>query len=142
MPTRPTRLHVCARPHDPHEPLPTRLKIVIPLAATVLFTVSAWRHRAQHSTAFDLGFYDQILYLLSRGEAPVSSFLGFHFLGDHVARAAGMLVWLGSWNRTVRQLSRPATWEAPQEAVAGEGAHLLYEMGHGPFPRGQTMLSF
>ena len=57
------------------------------IAGAVLFAVSTWRHWAQHSTAFDLGVYDQVLYLMSRGESPVSSFLGFHILGDHVAVA-------------------------------------------------------
>jgi uncharacterized membrane protein len=68
-------------------PLPRRLKVVMACAGAVLFAVSTWRHWAQHSTAFDLGVYDQALYLISRGESPVSSFLGFHILGDHVAVA-------------------------------------------------------
>jgi uncharacterized membrane protein len=32
-----------------------------------------------------LGIFDQALYLLSRGEPPISSFTEFHILGDHAA---------------------------------------------------------
>ena len=41
-----------------------------------------------HSTAYDLGIFDQAVYLISRGEPPISTLLGFHILGDHAA-----LIW-------------------------------------------------
>jgi len=69
------------------ERTPLSVYFVGGVGAALLFGVSAWRHHVHRSTAFDLGVYDQIVFLLSRGEAPISSFLGFHFLGDHVALA-------------------------------------------------------
>ena len=56
-------------------------------AAIVFLSCSIWRHRTVNSIAWDLGMYDQVVYLLSRGLPPVSSFLQFHFLGDHVSLA-------------------------------------------------------
>jgi uncharacterized membrane protein len=38
-----------------------------------------------HSAAWDLGIFDQAVYLISQGQPPISSFLGFHILGDHAA---------------------------------------------------------
>lgn len=55
------------------------------LAALVLFAASTVRHLMLISTGFDLGIYDQVAYLLSRGKAPISSYLGFHHLGNHAA---------------------------------------------------------
>ncbi|MBW4465682.1 MAG: DUF2079 domain-containing protein [Pegethrix bostrychoides GSE-TBD4-15B] len=55
------------------------------LATVILFAASAIRHLMLISTGFDLGIYDQVAYLLSRGKAPISSYLGFHHLGNHAA---------------------------------------------------------
>ncbi len=78
-------------PQDPSEPasaprerVPPAVQAMAAVGAVVFFAVGALRHAALRSTAFDLGVYDQVLYLLARGETPTSSFLGFHFLGDHV----------------------------------------------------------
>ncbi len=57
------------------------------IATVILFLYSSFRHAAFQSTAYDLGIYDQIIYLISQGMQPISSFLGFHFLGDHGAIA-------------------------------------------------------
>ena len=53
--------------------------------ALILFICSSARHLLLSSTAFDLGIYDQAVWLISRGQAPISSFLGIHILGDHAA---------------------------------------------------------
>ncbi|MGB7441298.1 MAG: DUF2079 domain-containing protein, partial [Coleofasciculaceae cyanobacterium] len=45
------------------------------------------RHALFQSGVFELGFYDQLVYLISQGQPPISSFLGIHFLGDHAAWA-------------------------------------------------------
>ncbi|HEY9766846.1 MAG TPA: DUF2079 domain-containing protein [Chroococcales cyanobacterium] len=50
-----------------------------------IFAWSFFRHRAFQSGAFDLGIFDQALWLISRGLSPISSFMGFHILGDHAA---------------------------------------------------------
>lgn len=53
--------------------------------ALILFGCSASRHILFQSTAFDLGIFDQAVYLISQGETPISSLMGFHILGDHAA---------------------------------------------------------
>ncbi|MGD1805569.1 DUF2079 domain-containing protein [Dapis sp. BLCC M126] len=58
---------------------------MIALAALVLFISSSLRHALFYSTGFDLGIYDQVVYLISQGESPFSSFLGYHHLGNHAA---------------------------------------------------------
>jgi len=46
---------------------------------------SALRHVLLQSSAFDLGIFDQAVYLISQGKTPISSFMGFYILGDHAA---------------------------------------------------------
>ncbi len=50
-----------------------------------LFATSALRHHLFRSGGLDLGFFDQLVYLISTGQKPVSSILGFHVLADHAA---------------------------------------------------------
>lgn len=52
---------------------------------------SSLRHALFQSGAFDLGIYDQVVYLISQGQPPISSFLGFHHLGNHAAWAVYVL---------------------------------------------------
>lgn len=54
-------------------------------AALVLFGFSSLRHWAIRSTAWDLAFFDQALFLISRGQTPIVSFVNFHALGDHAS---------------------------------------------------------
>jgi len=61
-------------------------KIII-LATLIFFICSSLRHTFFYSTGFDLGIYDQVVYLISQGESPISSFLGYHHLGNHAAWA-------------------------------------------------------
>lgn len=51
----------------------------------LLFACSSVRHVLFQSGVFDLGIFDQAVYLISRGMDPLSSFLDFHILGDHAA---------------------------------------------------------
>ncbi len=60
---------------------------IITIAALVLFMCSSLRHALFYSTGFDLGIYDQVVYLISQGKSPISSFLGYHHLGNHAAWA-------------------------------------------------------
>jgi uncharacterized membrane protein len=55
--------------------------------ALILFGCSSLRHALFQSGAFDLGIYDQVVYLISQGQPPISSFLGFHHMGNHAAWA-------------------------------------------------------
>ncbi|MEG4283429.1 DUF2079 domain-containing protein [Microcoleus sp. A006_D1] len=54
-------------------------------AAVIFFLCSSLRHALFQSTAWDLGIFDQVIYLISQGKAPISSFLGFHIMGDHAS---------------------------------------------------------
>lgn len=53
--------------------------------ALILFICSALRHILFQSIAYDLGIFDQAIYLISQGNTPISSLMGFHILGDHAA---------------------------------------------------------
>ncbi len=56
------------------------------MIATVIFIIcSAVRHALFNSNGWDLGIFDQAIYLISQGQVPVSTFLGFHILADHAA---------------------------------------------------------
>ena len=65
--------------------LPSSLVWAIVIAATILFLCSSLRHALFQSTAFDLGIFDQAIYLLSQNQTPFSSLMGIHILGDHAA---------------------------------------------------------
>ncbi len=56
---------------------------MIAMSTAILFLCSSIRHLLFHSTAYDLGYFDQLSYLLSQGLPPVISFWGYHFLGGH-----------------------------------------------------------
>jgi uncharacterized membrane protein len=63
----------------------------LPLAAVcsggflAFVAISSARHALLHSSAYDLGIFDQAVFLISRGLTPFSSFMGMHILGDHAA---------------------------------------------------------
>lgn len=60
---------------------------VIPIvwATIVLLGASSLRHAMFATSALDLGWFDQAVYLISQGQPPIVSFAGFHILGDHAA---------------------------------------------------------
>jgi uncharacterized membrane protein len=60
----------------------------------LLFFLSSLRHALFHSGALDLGYHDQVLYLLSIDEPPIISFWGYHFLGGHAEWIYYILQWL------------------------------------------------
>ena len=53
--------------------------------AIVFFLTSSLKHELFLSSAWDMGIFDQAVYLISQGQAPISSYMGFHVLGDHAA---------------------------------------------------------
>lgn len=61
---------------------------LISISTLILFACSSLRHILFQSTAFDLGIFDQAVYLISQGQTPVSSYMDYHILGDHAA-----LIW-------------------------------------------------
>ncbi|MDM9380887.1 DUF2079 domain-containing protein [Chlorogloeopsis sp. ULAP01] len=58
---------------------------MIGVSTLFLLGCSSLRHELFQSSAWDLGIFDQAIYLISQGQSPISSFLGFHILGDHAA---------------------------------------------------------
>ena len=69
----------------------------IAIAGLVLFVSSSTRHLLFKSGAFDLGIFDQAVYLISQGQPPIPTALGFHILGDHAALILyplALLYWL------------------------------------------------
>ncbi len=77
--------------HTPARSLPSwfhpadnwALTRMIAVSTAILLVCSSIRHLLFHSTAYDLGYFDQLSYLLSQGLPPVISFWGYHFLGGH-----------------------------------------------------------
>ncbi|HCF29168.1 MAG TPA: hypothetical protein DEV81_18645, partial [Cyanobacteria bacterium UBA11049] len=63
----------------------TTVAAIIATSSVILFACSSLRHALFQSGAFDLGIFDQAVYLISSGDPPISSLLGFHILGDHAA---------------------------------------------------------
>ncbi len=61
------------------------LTILVGASTLLLFIASSLRHSLLQSNLFDLGIFDQALFLLSRGMHPQSTTMGFHILGDHAA---------------------------------------------------------
>lgn len=57
---------------------------IVGISTFVLLTSSIFRHELFNSSG-DLAFFDQTVYLISQGEIPISSVLGFHILADHAA---------------------------------------------------------
>lgn len=68
--------------------LPTVVYCWAAIAAAIFLGFSAFRYETLNATAYDLGIFDQAAYLISRGLPPISSYMGYHILGDHAA-----LVW-------------------------------------------------
>ena len=68
-----------------HQPATLFLAGLVAIASLILLGFSSlqlWLFRAGN----DLGFFDQLVYLLSRGQTPISTLLeGVHLVGDHGA---------------------------------------------------------
>jgi uncharacterized membrane protein len=65
------------------EKVPQWLWLLVGVSTFILFLCSSARHALFHSTAMDLGYFDQATYLISQGLPPIVSFWGYHFLGGH-----------------------------------------------------------
>ena len=64
---------------------PISILVIIEISIVILFICSSLKHILFQSTAWDLAIFDQAVYLISKGENPISSFLNIHILGDHAA---------------------------------------------------------
>ncbi|MCP9792621.1 DUF2079 domain-containing protein [Vulcanococcus limneticus Candia 3F8] len=63
-------------------------------AFALYFGAVVLRHTWFQTSAWDLGIFDQAVYLIGQGLPPFSSFLGFHILGDHGALVLYPLGWI------------------------------------------------
>ncbi|MBD2080322.1 DUF2079 domain-containing protein [Leptolyngbya sp. FACHB-17] len=68
--------------NDPAASIPWR---ILAIACIIGFGFSGMRHFMMQSEAWDLGIFDQAVYLISQGQTPFSTLLRFHILGDHAA---------------------------------------------------------
>ena len=59
------------------------LGAMIAAFATAYALVGLFKHWHFDSSAYDLGIFDQVIWQLSRFEAPISSIKGFNIFGDH-----------------------------------------------------------
>lgn len=105
-----------------------------------LFVLSSLRHALFQSGALDLGYHDQILYLLSRGEPPIVSFWGYHFLGGHAE-------WIYYGLALLYRVYADVHWLLLIQAVALAIAawpldQLAHQAGLAPFQRQTVVLAY
>jgi uncharacterized membrane protein len=101
---------------------------IIAITALVLFFCSSLKYILFKSTAWDLGVFHQAVYLISQGQPPISSYLGYHILGDHAAwiwyplallyKIYPSVYWLFAVQAIALAISALPTWQATREAVA------------------------
>ncbi len=118
---------------------------MIGVSALILFASSGLRHELFNSGAWDLGIFDQAVYLISQGQPPISSFLGFHILGDHAAwilyplallyKIYPSVYWLFAVQSVSLALGALLTWHLARQAglkesqaVAMVAVYLLYPL--------------
>ena len=53
--------------------------------AIIFWSLSITRHLLLQSNAYDLGLFDQWIWLASKGEPPYSTMTGLHLFADHGA---------------------------------------------------------
>src|ERR1700733_6450124 len=116
---------------------------MIAATAITMFACDCLRHHLMRSGAWDLGFFDQAVYLISRGEAPYSSMLKVHVIADHASvilypLALFYLIWPNVHMLLIVQaiaLSAGAypVWRlaigaglTKQQSLAVAGAYLMY----------------
>ncbi|MFN6464458.1 MAG: DUF2079 domain-containing protein [Nostoc sp. DedVER02] len=61
------------------------ISYLVIIGTLILFISSSLRHLLFKSNALDLALFDQWVYLISQNLPPISSFFGFHVVGDHAA---------------------------------------------------------
>ncbi|MBL1209046.1 DUF2079 domain-containing protein [Geminocystis sp. GBBB08] len=62
-----------------------KIKFYIIVTFIIFFLASSLRHNLYNSNAYDLGIFDNGIYLISQGKNPYVSFRELHILGDHAA---------------------------------------------------------
>jgi uncharacterized membrane protein len=94
LPPNSAAIPLSGKPAFPHRLGTTRAPFIIALVGgLVLFMAAGLRHTFLRSGGYDLGIFDQALYLISQGKAPVSSLIGMHMMADHVSLILYPLGW-------------------------------------------------
>lgn len=123
--------------------IPPTLGWMMGLSAIVLLVCSSVRHLLFQSTALDLGYFDQAVYLISQGQVPIVSFWGYHVMGGHadwiLYGVAGLyklyptIYWLFGIQAIALSLGALPSWHLARQAGLSEGqaraialAYLLY----------------
>lgn len=118
---------------------------MIGITAVIFFACSSLRHALFQSTAFEMGIYDQVAYLISQGLTPFSSYLDVHHLGNHAAWAMypvavfykiyPSVYWLLLIQAICLALGAWPTWSlarlsglSERQALAVAGVYLLYPL--------------
>ena len=91
--------------------VPRRLWFITIALAIVAWGCSALRHGLLQSNAYDLGLFDQWVWLIGTGQAPISSMEGVHVLADH---GAWMLYFAGAAYRLMPSVQ----WLLASQALA------------------------
>ncbi|MGL5083389.1 MAG: DUF2079 domain-containing protein [Microcoleaceae cyanobacterium] len=119
--------------------------LMVAIGSIILFFCSALRHELFQSNAFDLGIFDNGIYLISQGKEPFVSFRGLHIFGDHAAwilypiallyKLHPSVYWLfgiqaislaiGAWPTGLLALEAGLK---PSQALAMAGVYLLYPL--------------
>src|ERR1041384_8823618 len=80
------------------DPVRWLLAVAVATWAVTFFVLAAMRHRHFGPCGFDLGIYDQGVWLLSHGKDPFVTIRGLEFFGHHMNVALLLLApgyWLG-----------------------------------------------
>jgi uncharacterized membrane protein len=67
---------------------------IFAFGALILFLCSVVRHELFQSNAFDLGIFDQGVYLISQNKPPLLTFVNWHLMGDHAAWILYPIGWI------------------------------------------------
>ena len=113
----------------------TVLVWMIGASTLILFACSSLRHALFQSSAFDLGYFDQAVYLISQGQPPIVSFWGYHFLGGHADWVLYLLAllykiypdvhWLFAVQASALALGALPTWHLARQAGLKEAQAVL-----------------
>lgn len=118
---------------------------MIGVSTLILFTCSSLRHALFQSSANDLGIFDQVVYLISQGQPPISSLINIHILGDHTAWVFYVLAllykiypdvhWLFAVQAVSLSIAALPTWQLARQAELKESqataiaaVYLLYPL--------------
>lgn len=83
--TRTTAVPAARRPHRGRLLWQTLAVVVLTCGAQVIFSWAlVAQHRTYHSNAYDLGFFDQIVWNTAHGRWFETSFLSYNFAGQHL----------------------------------------------------------